>query len=170
MVYNLGTSDHPIGDIRVRVDDASYHVVKFTRQGANSTLQIDDYNMETHYPAGHQLAVFNTQAVLQIGGRWNPAKQRVERPFQGIMSGLVVNGQRVLDLAAEKDAKTSMRGVVQVVTGIHSRGLDPFQRMQQVRIIIIFKLNKHLLFISKFKRPIEFQSYNGNVPQKEKNI
>lgn len=132
MVYNLGTSDHPIGDINVRVDDNAYHVLRFTRNGANSTLQVDDYSLQTHRPTGHQLAVFNTQSVLQVGGRWNPAKQRIERPFQGVMSGLVVNGQRVFDLAAEKDPKTSIRGDVQVVTGIHSRSADPFQRMQQV--------------------------------------
>lgn len=51
---------------------------------------------------GHQLSVFNSQAQIQVGGKWNRAKQKVERPFVGVMAGLVLNGLRLLDLAAEQ--------------------------------------------------------------------
>jgi hypothetical protein len=36
------------------------------------------------------------EAVMQIGGRWNQQSGRVERPFMGVMSGLVFNGHRPL--------------------------------------------------------------------------
>lgn len=52
MVYNLGTIDHPLGEISVKVNDNAYHVVRFKRSGSNSTLQIDDYNVQFSYPAG----------------------------------------------------------------------------------------------------------------------
>lgn len=52
VVYNLGINDHPLGDISVKVNDNEYHVVRFTRSGPNSTLQIDDYNVQTNYPMG----------------------------------------------------------------------------------------------------------------------
>lgn len=52
VVYNLGINDHPLGDISVKVNDNEYHVVRFTRSGPNSTLQIDDYNVQTTYPMG----------------------------------------------------------------------------------------------------------------------
>ncbi|KAK0080605.1 hypothetical protein PV325_013664 [Microctonus aethiopoides] len=51
-VYNMGTFDHPIGEVGVKVNDNQYHVVRFTRNGANSTLQIDDYNIQANHPPG----------------------------------------------------------------------------------------------------------------------
>ncbi|KAL1122948.1 hypothetical protein AAG570_003273 [Ranatra chinensis] len=140
MVYNMGTNDHPIGEINVKVNDNQYHVVRFTRSGANSTIQVDDYNVQTNHPsgilqsvlfAGYQLSVFNSQAQIQIGGKWNRAKQRVERAFSGVMSGLVLNGLRLLDLAAERDPRTEIRGDVTLLTGIRDRLYEPLQRMQQ---------------------------------------
>ncbi|BES99010.1 Laminin G domain [Nesidiocoris tenuis] len=131
MVYNMGTNDHPIGEINVKVNDNQYHVVRFTRSGANSTIQIDDYNVQTNHPAGHQLSVFNSQAQIQVGGKWNRAKQKVERPFVGVMAGLVLNGLRILDLAAEQDPKTEVRGDVTLLPGIRDRLHEPYQRMQQ---------------------------------------
>lgn len=137
MVYNMGTNDHPIGEINVKVNDDSYHVVRFTRSGANSTIQVDDYSVQAIHPNGHQLTVFNSQAQIQIGGKWNRAKQKVERSFVGIMSGLVFNGKRLLDLAAEKDPRTSIHGDVHITSGIRNRDPPPEhdRRMQQVRVV-----------------------------------
>ena len=45
VVYNLGSSDTPIGEMGVKVNDGNYHVIRFTRSGQNSTLQIDDYQV-----------------------------------------------------------------------------------------------------------------------------
>ncbi|XP_063921501.1 neurexin 1 isoform X2 [Zophobas morio] len=130
VVYNLGTNDHPLGEISLKVNDNTYHVVRFHRLGYNSSLQIDDYNVQTSHPSGHQLQVFNSQSQIQIGGKWSKGKSRIERPFSGIMSGVVVNGLRVLDLAAEKDLHTSIRGDVQLISGILDRH-DHLQKMQQ---------------------------------------
>jgi hypothetical protein len=52
----MGTNDHPIGEIGVKVNDNAYHVVRFTRSGANSTIQVDDYNVQTSHPEGNNLS------------------------------------------------------------------------------------------------------------------
>lgn len=52
MVYNVGTLDLPLGEIGTKVNDNNYHVVRFSRNGGNATLQIDDYNVQTVYPQG----------------------------------------------------------------------------------------------------------------------
>lgn len=52
VVYNLGTNDLLLGEISVKVNDNAYHVVRFYRQGHNSTLQVDDYNIQTLHPSG----------------------------------------------------------------------------------------------------------------------
>ncbi|XP_047114681.1 neurexin-1-like [Schistocerca piceifrons] len=134
MVYNMGTNDHPIGEIGVKVNDNQYHVVRFTRSGANSTIQVDDYNIQTNHPAGHQLTVFNSQSKVQVGGKWNNYTKRIERPFSGVMAGIVFNGLRILDLAAEGDVRTTLRGDVRQLTGgLHERMRENplLQRMQQ---------------------------------------
>ncbi|XP_023027641.2 neurexin 1 isoform X2 [Leptinotarsa decemlineata] len=129
VVYNLGSNDLLLGEISVKVNDNAYHVIRYHRYGHNSTLQVDDYNVQTNHPSGHQLQVFNSQSQIQIGGKWNK-KGRIERPFSGIISGVVVNGLRILDLAAEKDIHASIRGDVQLISGIMDRQ-DHLQKMQQ---------------------------------------
>lgn len=66
---------------------------------------------------------------------------RIERPFTGIISGVVVNSLRILDLVAEKDIHTSIRGDVQVTTGILDRQ-DQIQKMQQVLSSIIHLMSR----------------------------
>ncbi|XP_056637002.1 neurexin-1 isoform X2 [Diorhabda sublineata] len=126
VVYNLGSSDLLLGEISVRVNDNAYHVVRYHRQGHNATLQVDDYNVQTVHPLGHQLQVFNTQSQIQIGGKWTK-KGRIERPFSGKISGVVVNGLRILDLAAEKDLHTSIRGDVQLTQ------MDKHEHLQKMQ-------------------------------------
>ena len=72
--------------------------------------------------------MFNDQSVIHLGGRWNPTLKRVERPFTGVMAGIVYNGLRPLDLAADpssslkrKDktsARTQIQGPVRVLNSI----------------------------------------------------
>lgn len=77
--------------------------------------------------------MFNSQSTIQIGGRWNRNKGRVERPFLGIIAGLVVNGARILELAASKDGRVVTRGDVQLLSpGSLLDRAAPLQRMQQV--------------------------------------
>ncbi|XP_043272551.1 neurexin-3 isoform X2 [Venturia canescens] len=134
-VYNMGTNDHPIGEASVKVNDNQYHVIRFTRNGANSTLQVDDYNVQANHPSGSQLTVFNSQSTIQVGGRWNRSNGRVERPFLGVISGLVVNGARILEVASAREDRVviTIRGDVQPLPPgtLGGRTSGPFQRMQQ---------------------------------------
>ena len=52
MVYNMGSIDHPVGEVFTRVDDGRYHVVRFTRDGPNSTIQVDDLDIQPKIPTG----------------------------------------------------------------------------------------------------------------------
>ena len=52
VVYNMGTMDHPIAQLDTRVNDGKYHVVRFTRSGPNSTIQVDDSIIQTKNPTG----------------------------------------------------------------------------------------------------------------------
>ena len=42
VTYNLGQQDIVIRDTSSKVNDGKYHVVRFSRTGVNSTLQVDD--------------------------------------------------------------------------------------------------------------------------------
>ena len=53
MVYNMGTADHPMEEGGIKVNDGDYHVIRVTRSGANSTIQVDDYNVLTKHPPGN---------------------------------------------------------------------------------------------------------------------
>ncbi|XP_037909404.1 neurexin-1 isoform X2 [Hermetia illucens] len=130
MVYNVGSHDLPLGEIGVKVNDNNYHVVRFTRSGGNATLQLDDYNVLTIYPQGHQSTVFNSMANIQIGGKFSrTGRFRIERPFMGVIAGVSVNRLRVLDLAADRDPHVTIRGDALLVTGVLDR--NDLQRMQQ---------------------------------------
>ena len=42
MVYNLGQQDLVVKELATKINDGKYHVIRFTRDGVNSTLQVDD--------------------------------------------------------------------------------------------------------------------------------
>ncbi|XP_055852280.1 neurexin-1a isoform X2 [Episyrphus balteatus] len=130
MVYNIGTRDLPLGEITTKVNDNNYHVVRFIRNGGNASLQLDDYNVQTVHPQGHQSTVFNTMTNIQVGGKYSRSGRfRIERPFAGVIAGLSINKLRILDLAVERDPHITIRGDVQLVTGVLDR--NDLQRMQQ---------------------------------------
>nr|CAH0109280.1 unnamed protein product [Daphnia galeata] len=133
--YNVGTDDHSLGEVAVKVNDGEHHVVRLTRSSANATLQVDDYNVQTKNPGGRQRVIFNSQSQIHVGGSWNEVKSKVDRPFVGIIAGLVFNGIRVLDLAAERDPKIQIRGEIELLTSIpadyRQRFKDNNQSMQR---------------------------------------
>ncbi|KAH8243604.1 hypothetical protein KR032_008763 [Drosophila birchii] len=130
MVYNIGSVDLPLGEIGTKVNDNSYHVVRFQRKGGNATLQLDDYNVQALTPQSHHSTVFNTMSNVQVGGKFSRnGRSRIERPFAGVIAGLSVNKLRILDLAVERDPHITIRGDVQLVTGVLDR--NDLQRMQQ---------------------------------------
>ncbi|XP_067682449.1 neurexin 1-like isoform X4 [Haliotis asinina] len=114
VVYNMGTTDHPIGELFESVNDGKYHIVRFTRNGANSTIQVDNAMMQTKNPRGTQLEVFNDQAEVLIGGK-RDADGNLFKPFEGTISGLVLNSMRILDLAKEGNSRITIKGDVRLV-------------------------------------------------------
>ncbi|XP_028996544.1 neurexin 3b isoform X18 [Betta splendens] len=117
VTFNIGTVDISVKETSTAVNDGKYHLVRFTRNGGNATLQVDNWPANEHFPAGRQLTIFNTQATISIGG--NDRK----RPYQGQLSGLYYNGLKVLNMAAEGHANIKVNGSVRLVGDVPaSRG------------------------------------------------
>ncbi|XP_072895415.1 neurexin 3a isoform X6 [Hemitrygon akajei] len=145
VVFNVGTEDIVITESSNVVNDGNYHLVRFTRNGGNATLQVDNWAVNEFYPSGNidnerlaiaktkvpkkfrgivfdewlqekgrMLTIFNTQALITIGG-----KNR-SRPFQGQMSGLYYNGLKVLNMAAESHPNVKVNGTVRLVGDVSS--------------------------------------------------
>ncbi|KAM9703235.1 neurexin 3b isoform 15-T15 [Menidia menidia] len=117
VTFNIGTVDISVKEPTTAVNDGKYHLVRFTRNGGNATLQVDSWPINEHFPTGRQLTIFNTQATISIGG--NDRK----RPYQGQLSGLYYNGLKVLNMAAEGHPNIKMNGSVRLVGDVPtSRG------------------------------------------------
>uniref|UniRef100_A0A1A7XPH7 Neurexin 3a n=1 Tax=Iconisemion striatum TaxID=60296 RepID=A0A1A7XPH7_9TELE len=139
VTFNIGTEDISVQESSTPVNDGKYHVVRFTRNGGNATLQVDNWSINEHFPTGNsdieryqtankkipfkyvrpveewlqekgrQLTIFNTQATITVGGSDRG------RPFQGQLSGLYYNGLKVLKMAAEANPNIKVNGSVRLV-------------------------------------------------------
>ncbi|XP_029986650.1 neurexin-3a-beta-like [Sphaeramia orbicularis] len=146
VTFNIGTVDISVQESSTPVNDGKYHVVRFTRNGGNATLQVDNWAINEHFPTGNsdmeryqmankkipfiyvrpveewlqekgrKLTIFNTQATVAIGGSDRG------RPFQGQLSGLYYNGLKVLNMAAEANANIKINGSVRLVGDVPSVG------------------------------------------------
>ncbi|XP_063758271.1 neurexin 3b isoform X5 [Eleginops maclovinus] len=147
VTFNIGTVDISVKETTTDISDGKYHLVRFTRNGGNATLQVDNWPVNEHFPTGNsdieryqmankkipfkytrpvedwlqekgrQLTIFNTQATISIGG--NDRK----RPYQGQLSGLYYNGLKVLNMAAEGHVNIKVNGSVRLVGDVPvSRG------------------------------------------------
>ncbi|KAM6965531.1 neurexin-3b-like isoform 1-T1 [Aplochiton taeniatus] len=144
VTFNIGTVDISVKELTTAINDGKYHLVRFTRNGGNATLQVDNWPINEHFPTGNsdieryqmankkipfkytrpvedwlqekgrQLTIFNTQATISIGG--NDRK----RPYQGQLSGLYYNGLKVLNMAAEGHANIKVNGSVRLVGDVPS--------------------------------------------------
>ncbi|XP_053192279.1 neurexin 3a isoform X2 [Scomber japonicus] len=144
VTFNIGTVDISVQESSIPVNDGKYHVVRFTRNGGNATLQVDNWSINEHFPTGNsdieryqmankkipfkysrpveewlqekgrQLTIFNTQATVAIGGSDRG------RPFQGQLSGLYYNGLKVLNMAAEGSPNIKINGSVRLVGDVPS--------------------------------------------------
>ncbi|KAM6915218.1 neurexin 3b isoform 7-T7 [Xenentodon cancila] len=114
VTFNIGTVDISVKETTTPVNDGKYHLVRFTRNGGNATLQVDNWPVNEHFPTGRQLTIFNTQATISIGG--NDRK----RPYQGQLSGLYYNGLKVLNMAAEGHPNIKVNGSVRLVGDVPS--------------------------------------------------
>ena len=76
-MYNMGVSDHVVRLLAKRFSDGNYHVVRFWRNGANSSLQVDDFPAVNTQPTGRKLFCLMTwfkndgcsTSSFGIGGR-----------------------------------------------------------------------------------------------------
>ncbi|XP_051503036.1 neurexin-3a-like isoform X10 [Myxocyprinus asiaticus] len=146
VTFNIGTADIVVQESSTAVNDGKYHVVRFTRNGGNATLQVDNWATNEYFPSGNsdneriqmankkipfkyarpveewlqekgrQLTIFNTQATITIGGSDS------KRPFQGQLSGLYYNGLKVLNLAAQGNPNIRINGSVRLVGEVPSAG------------------------------------------------
>uniref|UniRef100_A0A8C2AGH1 Neurexin 3a n=1 Tax=Cyprinus carpio TaxID=7962 RepID=A0A8C2AGH1_CYPCA len=116
VTFNIGTSDITVQESSTAVNDGKYHVVRFTRNGGNATLQVDNWAINEHFPSGRKLTIFNTQATITIGGSDH------KRPFQGQLSGLYYNGLKVLNMAAQGNPNIKINGSVRLVGEVPSAG------------------------------------------------
>lgn len=52
VTFNIGTADITVQESSTAVNDGKYHVVRFTRNGGNATLQVDNWAINEHFPSG----------------------------------------------------------------------------------------------------------------------
>lgn len=52
MTFNIGIADISVEESSTPVNDGKYHVVRFTRNGGNATLQVDNWSINEHFPTG----------------------------------------------------------------------------------------------------------------------
>lgn len=72
-MFNIGTVDISVKETSTTVNDGKYHLVRFTRNGGNATLQVDNWAVNEHFPSGnicylvtaHMVSVF-LLTVLQM--------------------------------------------------------------------------------------------------------
>jgi hypothetical protein len=111
----MGKMAHLVTDLKHRLNDGQHHVIRFERSGANASIQIDTHSPVTKEPVGPQLDVFNGISTVEIGGKLNEKQQDIERAFIGVISGFVLNGIRILDLAVDSDSNIVVDGQPEIV-------------------------------------------------------
>ncbi|KAI9545958.1 hypothetical protein NQZ68_032040 [Dissostichus eleginoides] len=52
VTFNIGTVDISVKETTTDIDDGKYHLVRFTRNGGNATLQVDNWPVNEHFPTG----------------------------------------------------------------------------------------------------------------------
>lgn len=52
VTFNIGTVDISVKELTTAVNDGKYHLVRFTRNGGNATLQVDNWPINEHFPTG----------------------------------------------------------------------------------------------------------------------
>lgn len=70
VVFNIGTVDISIKEERTPVNDGKYHVVRFTRNGGNATLQVDNWPVNEHYPTGTCLTLSDQFPLALLTSKW----------------------------------------------------------------------------------------------------
>lgn len=58
VTFNIGTVDISVEESSTPVNDGKYHVVRFTRNGGNATLQVDNWSINEHFPTGTKISMY----------------------------------------------------------------------------------------------------------------
>uniref|UniRef100_A0A8C5QWF2 Neurexin 3 n=1 Tax=Leptobrachium leishanense TaxID=445787 RepID=A0A8C5QWF2_9ANUR len=53
VTFNIGNMDISIREESMPVNDGKYHMVRYTRNGGNATLQVDTWSINEHFPGGN---------------------------------------------------------------------------------------------------------------------
>ena len=71
VTFNIGTVDISVKETSTAINDGKYHLVRFTRNGGNATLQVDNWPINEHFPSGTALPPW-TSTVLnrQLSNLW----------------------------------------------------------------------------------------------------
>ncbi|KAL2076718.1 hypothetical protein ACEWY4_027684 [Coilia grayii] len=64
VTFNIGTVDISVKETSMMVNDGKYHLVRFTRNGGNATLQVDNWPINEHFPSGTD----SLEAISQPAG------------------------------------------------------------------------------------------------------
>ncbi len=64
VTFNIGTVDISVKEMTTEVNDGKYHVVRFTRNGGNATLQVDNWPINEHFPSGNIYSQLTTQSKV----------------------------------------------------------------------------------------------------------
>lgn len=64
VTFNIGTVDISVQESSTPVNDGKYHVVRFTRNGGNATLQVDNWSINEHFPTGTTLINHSHQKLI----------------------------------------------------------------------------------------------------------
>ncbi|TRY91604.1 hypothetical protein DNTS_021762, partial [Danionella cerebrum] len=91
-VFNVGTEDISLQEDSKLVNDGEYHTVRFSRNGGNASLQLDDLPAIERFP------------------QEEPEEDRCL--FQGQMSGFYYNGLKLFNMALDGDPNVRMEGSV----------------------------------------------------------
>ncbi|KAH7972959.1 hypothetical protein HPB52_019468 [Rhipicephalus sanguineus] len=138
VTYSAGNAgDLTASDPGLRVNDGRYHVARVRRDGANVTLTVDDRMAHARSIKGRAPGVLSRYWSVEAGGFRSSHQQggadsdAVQRPFEGVMAGLVFDGVRLLDLAAENEPRVRIQGDVQLLLSIPYEPPKGSPRMQQ---------------------------------------
>ncbi|XP_065280830.2 neurexin 1 isoform X2 [Dermacentor albipictus] len=138
VTYSAGNAgDLTASDPGLRVNDGRYHVARVRRDGANVTLTVDDRTAHARSIKGRAPGVLSRYWSVETGGFRSSHQQggadsdTVQRPFEGVMAGLVFDGVRLLDLAAENEPRVRIQGDVQLLLSIPYEPPKGSPRMQQ---------------------------------------
>lgn len=66
VTFNIGTVDISVKESNTEVNDGKYHLVRFTRNGGNATLQVDNWPVNEHFPSGTASIVYHLSRNIKV--------------------------------------------------------------------------------------------------------